>query len=107
MNYDMCVGDETLQNRGGIMKIKLRVDILEKLQTNKGWNDTELALHMGISRSRLWRARLPEEHKEYSSPGGSLIIGALSAFPDKKFDDLFFLDRVCSGVHNNDGKEVV
>lgn len=103
----MCVGDETLQIRGEIMKIKLKVDILENLQTNKGWNDTELAMHMGISRSRLWRARLPEGHKEYSSPGGGLIIGALSAFPDKKFDDLFFLDRVCSSVHGVNEKGVV
>ncbi|MGC4375887.1 hypothetical protein WD019_02940 [Fictibacillus sp. Mic-4] len=79
-----------------LVKIKLRVDVLEKLQSEKGWNDTELAKHMGISRSRLWRAKLPENHSEYCSPGESLIIGALSAFPDKKFDDLFFLKNVCS-----------
>ncbi|MCI1696272.1 hypothetical protein [Aneurinibacillus aneurinilyticus] len=78
------------------VKIKLRVDVLEKLQREKQWTDTELAKRMGISRSRLWRAKLPEDHTEYCSPGESLITGALLAFPEKSFDDLFFLDRMCS-----------
>ena len=81
------------------MKIKLRVDVLNKLQANNNWTDTELAKQMGISRSRLWRAKLPQDHPEYCSPGESLIIGVLKAFPNKKFDDLFFLDNVCSVVH--------
>ncbi|MEN2465942.1 winged helix-turn-helix transcriptional regulator [Ornithinibacillus sp. JPR2-1] len=77
-------------------KLKLRVDILETLQAEKGWNDTELAKQLGISRSRLWRAKLPENHPEYCSPGENLITGVLNAFPDKKFDDLFFLTKMCS-----------
>ncbi|KQL17649.1 hypothetical protein [Cytobacillus solani] len=82
------------------MKIKLRVDVLEKLQEKNGWNDTELAKNMGISRSRLWRAKLPEDHNEYCSPGENLIVGALNAFPEKKFEDLFFLTSVCRVLHN-------
>ncbi|MBN6186358.1 hypothetical protein P4S93_16435 [Aneurinibacillus thermoaerophilus] len=78
------------------MKLKLRVDVLEKLQQEKGWTDTQLAKQIGISRSRLWRAKLPEDHLEYCSPGENLITGVLAAFPDKKFDDLFFLEKVCS-----------
>jgi transcriptional regulator with XRE-family HTH domain len=83
------------------LKIKLRVDVLERLQTEKKWTDTELAKQMGISRSRLWRAKLPESHSEYCSPGESLIIGVLKAFPERKFDDLFFLDDACSQIHNS------
>lgn len=83
------------------LKIKLRVDVLEELQEKNNWNDTELAKQMGISRSRLWRAKLPENHNEYCSPGESLIVGAMKAFPDKKFEDLFFLTDVCSVVHNS------
>lgn len=84
------------------MKIKLRVDVLEDLQTKKGWTDTELANQMGISRSRLWRAKLSEDHTEYCSPGESLIVGVLKAFPEKKFEDLFFLVDVCSVVHKEE-----
>jgi DNA-binding XRE family transcriptional regulator len=84
------------QQRGETMNLKLRVDKLEELQTENSWTDTELAKRMGISRSRLWRAKLPAEHNEYCSPGESLIIGVLKAFPEKKFDDLFFLDKTCS-----------
>lgn len=98
MIYTNCVENETKGRE--YMKIKLRVDVLEKLQEKNNWNDTELAKHMGISRSRLWRAKLPEEHNEYCSPGESLIVGVLKAFPEKKFEDLFFLTEPCSIVHN-------
>ncbi|BAU28986.1 hypothetical protein DFP93_103166 [Aneurinibacillus soli] len=81
------------------MKIRLRVEVLEGLQKQEKWTDTELAKQMGISRSRLWRAKLPVDHVEYCSPGESLIAGALKAFPDKGFYDLFFLDEMCSGIH--------
>lgn len=83
------------------MKIKLRVEVLEELQKEQGWNDSELAKRMGISRSRLWRAKLPDDHPEYCTPGESLISGVLTAFPKKKFDDLFFLNQVCSDIHKN------
>lgn len=82
------------------MKIKLRVEVLESLQKERGWNDKELAKRMEISRSRLWRAKLNEDHPEYCSPGKSLIAGALKAFPEKSFDDLFFLNQPCSRRHN-------
>jgi transcriptional regulator with XRE-family HTH domain len=81
------------------LKIKLRVKVLEQLQNEQGWTDTKLAKQMGISRSRLWRAKLPEDHNEYCTPGEKLINGALKAFPNKTFDDLFFLENVCSDVH--------
>lgn len=82
-------------------KIKLRVDVLEKLQKEKRWTDTELAKQMGISRSRLWRAKLPETHDEYCSPGESFILGVMVAFPETKFEDIFFLKLVCSQRNEN------
>jgi transcriptional regulator with XRE-family HTH domain len=81
------------------MKIKMKVDVLEQLQKEENLNDTQLAERMGISRSRLWRTKLNDSHPEYCSPGESLIIGTLNAFPNKKFEDLFFLSDVCSSVH--------
>lgn len=82
-------------------KIKLRVDVLNQLQKEHNLTNTELAEKMGISRSRLWRAKLPETHPEYCSPGEDFITGALDAFPELSFDDLFFLDEVCIEVHKN------
>jgi hypothetical protein len=75
------------------VKLKLRVDVLEYLQKQMEWSDTELANRLGISRSRLWRAKLPTSHPEYCSPGEALITGILKTFPEKNFDDLFFLEK--------------
>lgn len=72
-------------------KIRLRTEVLYQLQDEKGWSDSKLAEKMGVSRSRLWRARLPECHPEYCSIGSDFIAGAMSLFPEKKFEDLFFL----------------
>lgn len=69
--------------------MKLRVDVLNRLQRERGWTETELARRIGISRSRLWRAKLPVKHKEYCSPGKKFISGLLKTFPDHSFDDLF------------------
>ncbi len=73
------------------MRLGINVEQIQKLQQEKGWTDTELAAKIGVSRSRLWRAKLPVTHEHYCSPGETLIIGVLNAFPEKKFDDLFFL----------------
>ena len=81
------------------MKIRLNVELLEDLQKKNLWSDSELARQIGISRSRLWRAKLPMHHKEYCSPGETLIMGILQTFPNKKFDDFFFLEHMCSEVH--------
>lgn len=72
-------------------KIGLHVDVLYRLQDERGWNDTRLAKELGISRSRLWRARLPVDHPEHNTIGANFIAGALSVFQDMKFEDLFFL----------------
>jgi transcriptional regulator with XRE-family HTH domain len=74
------------------MKLKLSVDTLETLQKENKWSDTEFAERLGISRSRLWRAKLPTNHHEYCSPGEALITGVLKTFPHMKFEDLFFLE---------------
>lgn len=74
-------------------KIKLKVESLNKIQKEQDLNDSELSKKIGISRNRLWRAKLQETHREYCSPGELFIAGVLKAFPDKSFDDLFFLDN--------------
>jgi transcriptional regulator with XRE-family HTH domain len=83
-------------------KIVLNIQKLESLQKERNWTDTELAKRLGISRSRLWRAKLPKDHPHYCSPGESFIAGVLKTFPEVNFDEIFFLDNVCSGVHKNE-----
>jgi transcriptional regulator with XRE-family HTH domain len=86
-------------------KIALNIKKLESLQKERNWTDTELAKRLGISRSRLWRAKLPKDHPHYCSPGESFIAGVLKTFPEVNFDEIFFLDNLCSDVHKNKVKE--
>lgn len=69
--------------------IKLNRAEFEKHQAAKGWNDTELAKNMGINRSQVWRVK---EGK--NEPGRDFIAGALKAFPEASFDELFILPGV-------------
>lgn len=86
-------------------KIKVRIDALDMLQKKSNLSDTALAGKMGISRSTLWRIRLPETSKEHCHPGEDFIASALKAFPGIKFEQLFFLDDMCRDVHIK-GQEV-
>ncbi|MHA6481310.1 helix-turn-helix domain-containing protein [Paenibacillus sp. strain BS8-2] len=69
--------------------MRLQADKLEEAQKEKGWNESEMARRMGISRSRLWRAKLDVSHPSYCSPGPTLIAGVLKAFPEKGFTHFF------------------
>ena len=69
--------------------IKLKVDTFKEL-TNE-LKDNELAKKMNISTTQLWRVRLPDEDPRHNDPGQDFVAGALKAFPEKRFEDLFFL----------------
>lgn len=64
--------------------IKTRIFDLAKEQ---GLSDAELARWMGISQSQVCRVEAGNRriHQDF-------IVGALRAFPDKTFDDLFYLE---------------
>jgi len=65
------------------MIIKTRIF---ELCNGKYRNLTELAEAMGISGSQVYRVR------EGKRPiNQKFILGAMKAFPDRKFDDLFYL----------------
>ena len=57
-----------------------------KLCDDKYKNLSELAQVMGISTSQVYRVR---EGKRRINQ--KFIIGAMQAFPERKFDDLFYL----------------
>lgn len=72
--------------------IKLRLDVFNEL--TKGFTDNELSKIMNISTTQLWRVRLPDTDPRHNDPGADFVAGALRAFPNKKFEDLFFLDEM-------------
>ena len=75
-------------------KIKLRVDVFnEYIKEKKIKKDIDVAKNMGISQVQLWRVRLPDDDPRHNDPGNDFIAGVLKLFPDKKFEDLFFLSR--------------
>jgi len=57
-----------------------------QLCNGKYKNLSELAQVMGISTSQVYRVREGKRHINQK-----FIIGAIRAFPERKFDDLFYL----------------
>jgi len=57
-----------------------------QLCNGKYKNLSELAQIMGISTSQVYRVREGKRHINQK-----FIIGAIRAFPERKFDDLFYL----------------
>ena len=57
-----------------------------QLCNGKYKNLSELAQIMGISTSQVYRVREGKRHINQK-----FIIGAMRAFPERKFDDLFYL----------------
>ncbi|MCK9324462.1 MAG: hypothetical protein M0P69_03105 [Bacteroidales bacterium] len=72
--------------------IKLNRNAFEKLQSIKGWSDTELAEKMSIDRVQVWRVK-----EGHNGPGRAFIAGALKVFPEASFDELFILPGVVRG----------
>jgi hypothetical protein len=75
------------------MVVKLRTEVFNELSKKHYKNDVELAKKMGISTTQLWRVRLPEEDPRHNDPGTDFVAGALKAFGNTRFEDLFFLDK--------------
>ena len=63
---------------------RLRTRLFE---LNRFYNMTELADMLGVSVSYLYRIK--EGNRKI---GQTLIIGALLAFPKRKFEDLFYIE---------------
>lgn len=86
----------------------LHAAIDNNLKTN-----AEIAKKIGVSAAQLYRAQLPEDNPQYSSPGAGFISGVLHAFGGP-FERFFFLDEVLRGRHENkeeggdqDAKEII
>lgn len=70
--------------------IKLKVDEFYKI--TRGLTDIEIASKMKVSTTQLWRVRLPDDDPRHNNPGKDFVAGVLTAFPDVRFEDLFYLE---------------
>lgn len=63
------------------------------LKTNR-----DIAMKIGVSETQLWRALLPVDHPQYTTPSKAFIAGVLLAF-EEPFDKFFFLDKSDASTH--------
>lgn len=68
------------------MRISTRVF---DLQRELGWSDRKLAAEMGISDAQVSRVRSGQRDINHD-----FMTGALRAFPDKSFEDLFYVETI-------------
>lgn len=72
------------------LTVKLNVKAFEENQTKHQLNgEGKCARKMEISPSQLWKVKTG-----IHDPGKDFIAGALKAFPNASFDDLFFLSKI-------------
>lgn len=69
--------------------ILLKRNVFEEYQFKEGWSDSELAKKMGVNKTQVWRVK-----GGHNNPGRDFIAGALKAFPQASFDELFYLPGV-------------
>jgi transcriptional regulator with XRE-family HTH domain len=67
-----------------------------ELPRNGYKNLSELATAMGISVSQIYRVRQGKR-----SINQKFIVGAMEAFPENRFEDLFYFDYETPTVNNN------
>lgn len=72
------------------MKIAPLPGVLQNLQDELQMTDEKFADYIETSRASLWRAKLPNTDPRFSL-GTDVMTKILIKFPDKKFEDLFFL----------------
>ncbi|MFH0067525.1 hypothetical protein, partial [Peribacillus sp. NPDC056705] len=98
--YDLFKEVKKMEERP--TKISIR---LNKKELRKAAFDSELetraqiAEHIGVSVTQLYRACLSPDHPNYNSPGPTFIAGVLKAFGEP-FERFFFLDENYARTHN-------
>lgn len=79
-------------------KIRLNEKELRKAAIDYGLETkAQIAEAIGVSRSQLWRATKPTEHRSYNEPGPTLIAGVLNVFGGN-FEQFFFLEESDTNV---------
>ena len=80
-------------------RVKVKLDALKKLQGSM--SDAEFSRKIGVAQSTLFRIKLPDDDERHCDPGEIFIAKILNAYPNLKFEDLFFLDLDLRGRKQN------
>ncbi|MEY8748574.1 hypothetical protein AB9M62_56975 [Bacillales bacterium AN1005] len=75
------------------MRISPLPGVLQKLQDDLQMTDEKFADYIETSRASLWRAKLPANDPRFSL-GQDVMTKILTKFPNKKFEELFFLTQM-------------
>ncbi|CAH1202926.1 hypothetical protein PAECIP111891_02147 [Paenibacillus allorhizoplanae] len=88
------------------MKVILKPGVLENLQKELNMNDQEFADHIGVSRSHLWRAKMPISDKRFSL-GQDFIARVLNTFSGFTFEEIFFLNQLSQDCDSSDSNKAI
>lgn len=72
--------------------ICLNIKELERRRKQRNWTKRKMIEKIGVSSPTFYRICLPINDSRHDNPGEKFIRGVLNAFPDAKFEDLFFLN---------------
>jgi hypothetical protein len=89
------------------VRVLLKPGVLDEVQKDLSMTDQDFSEHLGVSRSQLWRAKLPPDDKRFSL-GQDFIAKTLTKLK-MPFDEVFFLDsmsHMCDGEQSAT-KEIV
>lgn len=76
--------------------MKPKLDRIRELMAVRQWSASELARHMGVSRSETTRLLNGKRNG-----GNKVISGLIKAFPDEPLETLFFLPTMYPNVNTN------
>ena len=77
--------------------MKPKIDRIRELMAVRQWSASELARHMGVSRSETTRLLNGKRNG-----GNKVISGLIKAFPEESLETLFFLHSMYLNVNNDD-----
>lgn len=70
------------------VKIEVDLKVLLEIQTEEKLSDMAFAAKIGIDKTMLWRIKTGR-----NNPGQEFIAKFLTAYPNMKFEDVFFLSQ--------------
>gem|GEM_PF-2663179 len=81
-------------------RIGVNLKALLEIQKKDELNDMAFAAKIGIDKTMLWRIKTKR-----NGPGQEFIAKILTAYPNLKFEDIFFLNRPSHACQVSTGTE--
>lgn len=81
-------------------KIEVNLKALSDIQTREDLSDMAFAAKIGIDKTMIWRIKTGR-----NSPGHEFIAKFLTAYPNIKFEEIFFLKQPLHACDKSTGTE--